>query len=234
MISYSYLSRCFSYIWEQIKHKTYFMNKTILALILCLTISLSSKGQDIKTVFTAMPSKIVYGITPKMKEFLLDEPSDTTRFVSTAIHPNIKRIAIDSDYIALQTSEAGSTQIKLLPLINGSKIVCLVQSVSGTISDSRISFYTETWEAIPRANLFPEKNIEWFIKEDADKTSEEYTQAINSLTMLPMQFILSADENKVDIKFDAKSFLPKEFYKILEPYLTQEAKTLIWDKTRFK
>lgn len=210
------------------------MNKTILAIILCITISLSSKGQDINAVFTAMPSNIVYGMTPKMKEFLLEEPSDTTRFVSTAIHPNIKRIAIDSNYITLQTSEVGSTQIKLLPLINESKIVCLVQSVSGTISDSKISFYTEKWEPIPQDGLFPEKSIEWFIKEDADKTSEEYTQAVSSLTMLPMKFSLSSDENKVTVEFNPKSFLPKEFYTPLEPFLTQKPKILTWDKTRFK
>ena len=210
------------------------MNRALLILASCIIVSITGKGQTINSVFVDMPSNIIYGLTVDMKESLLETPNDTTKFVSTAIYQKISRKTLNDNFISLQTSGTGTTQIKLLPLINGSKIVCLVQSVCGTICDSRISFYTEKWEAIDRAELFPERQIEWFVKEDADKESEKYGHAISSLTMLPMKYTLSPDENTISVEFDPKGFLPTELYKAIEPFLTQSPKVLEWDKVRFK
>ena len=210
------------------------MNKIFLILAFCFLISLTGKGQTINSVFINMPNNIVYGLTTDMKESLLENPKDTTKFVGTAIYEKIRRKVLNDNFISLQTSDVGLTEIKLLPLINGSKIVCLVQSVCGTICDSRISFYTEKWEPIESAGLFPDRAIEWFVKEDVDKTSEKYDHAISSLTMLPMKYTLSPNENSISIEFDPKGFLPIESYNAIEPFLTKSPKVLEWDKSKFK
>lgn len=210
------------------------MNKIIITLVSSVVMFLNLKGQDINTVFADMPSNIIYGLTADMKESLLENPKDTSKFVSTAIYKEIKRKALNPNYIALQTSEEGMTEIKLLPLINGSKIVCLIQSVCGTICDSKISFYTEKWESIERAELFPNRTAEWFVKEEVDKTSEEYINAIASLTMLPMKFSFSANEDIIKVEFNPESFLPKELYSAIEPFLNKNPKILTWDKAKFQ
>lgn len=210
------------------------MNKFFLGVFLFLTITTNSRGQDINKVVIDMPEDIIYGLTPDLKESLLADTNDTTKFVSTAIYPEIKRIAITDNYIALQTSEVGSTQIKLLPLINGSKIICLVQSITGTIADSKISFYTQEWIPIDQEDLFPAKNIEWFIKPEVNKTSEEYTETLEAVTMYPMKLTLASEEDAILVEFNPKSFLPREFESPLKPFFNDEPKVLKWDKTKFK
>lgn len=210
------------------------MKKIIFASLLALAMCMGAKGQDLRSVLLEMPRNIIYGLTVDMKESLLNDPTDTTKFVSTAIYEKIERKAIGTDYILLKTSEVGTTEIKLLPLVNGSKIVCLIQSVCDNICDSKISFYTDKWVAIDGTELIPEKEVNWFIKEDADKSSEKYTQAINSLNMTPMKATFSADENAISITFDPKGFMSREDYQLLEPFLTKAPKVLKWDKSKFK
>lgn len=193
------------------------------------------KGQDINQVFQNMPRDIVYGLNPDLNKDLLERPKDTTVFVGTMIYEKVKRLNLNSEYISLKTSDVGTTEIKLLPLINNSKIICVVQTVNSTVSDSKISFYTDKWKPIVNDELFPERNIEWFIKPDVDKTSEKYRHAMTALQMMtPMKISLSPDEATAIVDFDPESFLSTEDYKIVEPFLTKVPKILEWDKVRFK
>lgn len=210
------------------------MNKLVTTLILSFALTAIAFAQDINKVFKDMPRDIIYGLNPELNEMLLDSPTDTTKFVATAVYEKIKRKEINSEFISLQTSKAGTTEIKLLPLINESKIICVVQTVDGTITDSRITFYTDKWEPIDGSELLPSRDINWFVTEEVDRSSDKYKNAVASLTMTPMKYILSPDESTLTIEFDAKSFLSNEDYSDIEPFLTKEPKVLKWDKVRFK
>lgn len=211
------------------------MNKLLTTILLSFGLVSAVLAQDINAVFKKMPRDIVYGLSPDLNEMLLDNPKDTTKFVATAIYESIKRKAINPDFISLQTSKVGTTSIRLLPLINESKIVCVVQTVDGTIADSRIKFYTEKWEPIDGSDLLPqERDVNWFIKSDVDQSSEKFIHAMATLTMLPMKYVLSETEPTLSIEFEPKGFLSIEDYKNIEPYLTKEPKVLKWDKVRFK
>ena len=210
------------------------MGKFTLVIFLCFLVNINLVAQDINSVFPNLPRDIIYGLTPDMKQSLLDDPNDSTKFVATAIYEKIERKALSDNFISLKTSEVGSTDIKLLPLINNSKIICLVQTVCGTICDSKISFYTDKWEPIDSAELFPKRDINWFIKPDAEKGDEKHTHAISALTMFPMQYIFSATDDTISVVFDPKSFMTNEDYNNIEPFLTKEPKVLTWDKVRFK
>lgn len=192
-------------------------------------------GQDLATVLEKMPRDIIYGLTPEMKEELSENPADTTFHVSTLIYEKIKREAINADFIALKTSDVGRIEIRLLPLINGSKIVCVVRTVESIIADSKIYFYTDKWEPIESEGLFPQTEVDWFIKEDVDKTSESFHHAMIALSLMkPMKLALSPNEAMIEVTYDPKSFLSADDYKLVEPFLTHKAKILYWDKTRFK
>ena len=196
---------------------------------------MSVNGQSLKSVFEKMPREMIYGLTKEMKEELFENTQDTSTFVSTLIYERIKRQEINTEYISLKTSDAGTTTLRLLPLINNSKIVCVVKTIDSGISDSEISFFTENWELIDDNDLFPPKNIDWFIKEDIDRTSEKFQHAMLALSIMkPMMLTLSPNEDVIKVEYDPKSFLSIDDYKLVEPFLTKKAKMLYWDKTRFK
>lgn len=212
------------------------MNRIIATILLSFAVAVGALAQDINKVFLKMPRDIIYGLSPELNEMLLDNPSDTSKFVATAIYDNIKRKALNADFISLGTSKIGTTSIRLLPLINESKIICVVQTVDGsTVADSKILFYTDKWEPVDGSDLLPQqRDINWFIKPDVDQSSEKFKHAIAAITMLPMKYTLSDTELTLSVEFYPNKFLSMDDYKALEPFLTNEPKVLKWDKVRFK
>jgi hypothetical protein len=212
------------------------MKKIIFTITITLTSVIYLPAQEIKDVFPAMPESVIFGLEDAQKELLISDPSDTAEVtVDRGTYGELKRLAISPDFISLQTSEIGTLQIKLLPLINDSKIICLVKTVcSGeNVCDSQIQFYTTKWMPISRGELFPKKNKDWFIKTDADRDSQDFKNASSSLDMNPMRITLSPTDDSLTVTYDVKNYLSEDDYKKIEPYLTGKPKVFNWDRTSF-
>lgn len=182
-----------------------------------------------------MPDNIIFGLEAAEKELLVSNPTDTTKLkVDRGTFSELERLAISPDYISLQTSDAGTTQIKLLPLINDSKIICVVKTACGKICDSQVQFYTTKWMPIAQGDLLPKINKDLFIKADADRNSQDFQNAYKSLDMSPFKIDLSANSNSITIGYDIKNYLSEEDYKKIQPYLIGESITLTWDKASYK
>jgi Protein of unknown function (DUF3256). len=213
------------------------MKRSILIIGCIIIVGLSASAQDIGSVLLPMPESVVHGLEASQKDLLIADVNDTTQVtVDKNTYGRVKRLASSSDFISLQTSDAGITQIKLLPLINDSKIICVVKTVCGPsdVCDSQIQFYTTKWMPISQADLFPTKDKEWFIKEDVDRNSQDFKNAYAALDMTPMHFMLSAADTSLTVEYGIKKYLSEEDYKKMQPYLQEESKVFEWDKISYK
>lgn len=210
------------------------MRKIIYTILLFIaTTSISS--QEISSVFLSMPDNIIFGLEAAQKDLLISNPDDTTDLkIDRGTFSELKRLAISADYISLQTSDAGTTQIKLLPLINDSKIICVVKTVCGKICDSQVQFYTTKWLPIVQGELLPKINKDLFIKADSDRNSQDFENAYKYLDMNPFKIELSPTDTSMKITYDIKDYLSEEDYKKIQPFLIEEPITLAWDKTSYK
>lgn len=210
------------------------MKKIILAFSLFTLIVFSSSAQEIGKVFLPMPEDIIFGLEASHKEMLLTNPNDTTEIVvDRGTFGELKRLAMSDDFISIKTSEAGTTQIKLLPLINNSKIICVVKTVCGKACDSQIQFYTTKWLPIEQS-LFPDIDKDIFLKSDIDRNSQEFINAYKALDITPVKMILSPTDNSIKLEYQIKDYLSEEDYKKIQPFLKEEPIMLQWDKTSFK
>jgi len=208
------------------------MKKIIFIITLFATISVSA--QNIGEVFLTMPEDIIFGLEAAGKEKLVSNHNDTTGIVvDRGVLGEMGRLAISDDFISLQTSEAGTIQIKLLPLINDSKIICVVKTVCGRMCDSQIQFYTTKWMPIPQGDLFPKKDKDWFIRSDVDRSSQDFQNAYAALDMNPIVITLSAGDTSLEATYDIENYLTDDDYKKIEPYLVN-SKKFVWDKLSYK
>lgn len=208
--------------------------KRVLFIIVFISTTFCISAQELQSIFLSMPENFILGLEATERDKLTANTNDTTQIsVIRSKGSNIKRLAISPDYISLQTSEAGTIQIKLLPLINESKIICVVKTVCGKICDSQLQFYTTKWVPIDQ-NLFPRINKDWFIKADADRDSQDFKNAYASLDMNPTKIELSSNSSDISVFYDIKNYLSEEDYKKIQPFLTEEPKILEWDKVSFK
>lgn len=211
------------------------MKKTIATLFFLSFYTAIFAQESIDSIVLNMPDEIIFGLQTSQKEFLLTNPDDSAQIkVATNLYPQLTRSSFSKDYIRIKTSAAGDVQIKLLPLINNSKIVCVVKTVCGQICDSRIQFYTTNWQPIDSSTLFPEISIERFINTESDHENSSYKNAVSELDISPMKITLSANDDNATVEYDIKQYLSKEDYKIVEPYLTNKPIILSWDKRSFK
>lgn len=216
------------------------MKKIIIIILLFYGINQLINSQDFKImeVLQNMPkNEILYGIEGGTLQFLLDKPDEETRKSSSSLYSNIERKNINDTYISLQTSKLGSTQIKLLPLINDSYIICVVKSICGTICDSQITFYTDNWKQIETEELFPEIDASMFMTQNNGFDSTNYQRVYSILNdNLPLYLQLYQDEDNISMKIYPSNYLDSDTYKEIKPYLNenQNDKKLFWDKKSFK
>ena len=209
--------------------------RKIIYTILLFIVTTSISSQEISSVFLSMPDNIIFGLEAAQKDLLISNPNDTTDLkIDRGTFSELKRLAISADYISLQTSDAGTTQIKLLPLINDSKIICVVKTVCGKICDSQVQFYTTKWLPIVQGELLPKINKDLFIKADSDRNSQDFENAYKYLDMNPFKIELSSADTSMKITYDIKDYLSEEDYKKIQPFLMEEPITLTWDKTSYK
>ncbi|MBD8387810.1 DUF3256 family protein [Dysgonomonas sp. BGC7] len=211
------------------------MKRVILILFISIVGLTSISGQNLNDLISSMPDNIVFGLDAGMKDMLIANPEDTAKLpIERGTYGSIKRLAISADYISLQTSDAGITQIKMLPLINDSKIVCVVKTVCGGICDSQVQFYTTKWLPINQKDLLPVITKDSFIKTDVDRNSQSFGNAYAALDMTAIKLSMSADNTTLTAKSEIKGYLSEEDYKKIEPYLIDEPIILNWDKISFK
>ncbi|MDR1810228.1 MAG: DUF3256 family protein [Prevotella sp.] len=211
--------------------------KLYLFSILTVLLIVPTKAQDnITSVFLTVPETVLFGADAQTKDQLVANPKDSGEVkVRSQLNSWIKRTAISADYIALETSSVGTLQIKLLPLINNSKIVCVVHTVCGKVCDSRIAFYAADWQPIANtASIFPPATLDTFIKPDADRQSEDFRNALAALDMTAVRYQLNAENDTIEAYLDLQNYLQEEDYNKIKPYLCEQPKTFHWDKVSYK
>ncbi|SHF59631.1 DUF3256 family protein [Dysgonomonas macrotermitis] len=211
--------------------------KKILVALLIFSLFPVLKAQNIASAVVSMPDNMLIGVTLDQKKELAVELPDSLNkevYIINAVGDSVVRLDYSDDYIALKTSDAGILQIKLLPLVNNSSIIGVITTVCGQICDSRIDFYTTSWEPLDRDSLFPKVGRDWFFKKDIDQTSQDYLNAAAVVDMTPIKMAFSAKDKNVTAEYQLQSYLAQDDYKAVEPYLLDKPKVFEWNKFVYK
>lgn len=207
------------------------MKKIFFILSLLIT-GLVSQAQNISPLVIAMPDDMLIGITLDQRKLLIaPEKKDTDQMaVVNIVGDTVKRLEFAEDFISLQTSKVGTLQIKLLPLVNNTQIIGVINTVCGPVCDSRIDFYTTDWTPLKQSDLFPQINKDSFLKSGIDRNSETFLNAYATLDMTPVKLSFSAADKNVTAVYDIKRYLSKEDYEQLLPFLKEAPVIYTWDK----
>lgn len=140
---------------------------------------------------------------------------------------------LTNDYLLLQTTERSTVEMKLLPLVNNTYVVCMISTVNGPVPDSRIEFFTTNWEPLATSDLFTQPTSDWYIKQGIDKKDEAYQEAASHLDMDLIQYRLSPDDQTLTAIYTTPQYLSQEAREKIEPYLS-EPKVYTWQKYHFQ
>ena len=207
----------------------------ILLIVLTFFCAMPMVAQDMKSVFIAMPDSITPLLTKVNKEDCVDFlDSNMKAEVKNRFDGTAEMKVLTDDYTLIQTSEVGTLEMKLFPVNDSTKVVCMVRTVCASACDSEIRFYTSDW----RQELDKKEYLQWpdagafFLPKDS--LSEEDVFIRQKADMHLMKASLSKDEPTLTFIYTTPDYLNQEDKEKLLPHLRKEPVVLEWKDGKFR
>ena len=192
------------------------------------------RAQDMASVFTAMPNQYIPQLEDAWRKDLVElYRSGKEARLKNTMNGYSTLLNLTDDYLCLRTTDRSVVEMKLLPLVNNTFVVCMVTTVEGPVADSRIAFFTTDWASLPKADLLSMPEGTWFIKEGAE-TDEAYPELKAALDMDLFRYQLSATENTLSITYTTPLYLEGKTKERLQPLLQGEPLCLHWQHGHFR
>lgn len=209
--------------------------KRWICLLVLGTCLLSVMAQDIKKVFIAMPDSLMPLLTKVNKEDCIDFlASNMKAEVKNRLDKTSEMKVLTDDYLQMQVTEKSQLEMKLLPLNDSVKVVCMVKTVCASACDSEIHFYDSSWtKEIPSADfLFLPAKKDFFLANDSISEEEILLRKKADIVLMKMQ--LSPKDDSLTFIYTTPDYLNKEDREKLQPYLRKEPVIYQWKAGRFE
>ena len=204
-------------------------------MLLCILSVTSAFAQDMKSVFVSMPDSIAPLLTKVNKEDCVD-------FLAYNMKAEVKNRfggatelkVLTDDYLFLQTTANSSMEMKLLPINDSTKVVCVIKTVCSSACDSEVHFYSSDWKQklITTDYMSKPEGDMFFLP--VDSADEEYALIRKEANVHLMKASLSKEDVSLTFIYTTPDYLNKENKEKLEPYLRKEPVVLKWQEGKFR
>lgn len=208
--------------------------KKLIYLFLVWGCTLSVAAQDMKKVFIAMPDSLTPLLTKVNKEDCIDFlASNMKAEIKNRFDKSSEMKALTEDYLQMQMTENSTLEMKLLPVNDSVKIVCMVKTVCSSACDSEIRFYDTSWKKeFPKSDYLQLPAPQTFYL-PTDTVSSEVELIKRKADMHVMKAVLSKDDSSLSFIYTTPDYLNQEDREKLSPYLRKEAVVYRWKDGKF-
>ena len=208
--------------------------KKLIYLFLVWGCTLSVAAQDMKKVFIAMPDSLTPLLTKVNKEDCIDFlASNMKAEIKNRFDKSSEMKVLTEDYLQMQMTENSTLEMKLLPVNDSVKVVCMVKTVCSSACDSEIRFYDTSWEKeFPKSDYLQLPAPQTFYL-PTDTVSSEVELIKRKADMHVMKAVLSKDDSSLSFIYTTPEYLNQEDREKLSPYLRKEAVVYRWEDGKF-
>lgn len=201
----------------------------------CMFCVMSVVAQDMKSVFVAMPDSVTPLLTKVNREDCIDFLDSNMKAVVKNRFGNVAEMKVlTDDYVLMQTSEVGTLEMKLLPLADSTKVICMVKTVNVPVADSSVRFYTSDWSQQLDVKEFlqlPSMDA-FFLPNDSLKDEAILTRKKADMHLMKAQ--LSKEDTSLTFTYTTPDYLNEEDREKLSPHLRKEPIVLRWSEGKFR
>ncbi len=208
--------------------------KKLIYLFLVWGCTLSVAAQDMKKVFIAMPDSLTPLLTKVNKEDCIDFlASNMKAEIKNRFDKSSEMKVLTEDYLQMQMTENSTLEMKLFPVNDSVKIVCMVKTVCSSACDSEIRFYDISWKKeFPKSDYLQLPAPQTFYL-PTDTVSSEIELIKRKADMHVMKAVLSKDDSSLSFIYTTPEYLNQEDREKLSPYLRKEAVVYRWKDGKF-
>lgn len=209
--------------------------KRVLIVVWLAFCAFQLRAQDMAEVFVAMPDEYVPQLEDAWRKDLVDlYRSGENAQLKNNMNGTSRLLKLTKDYLLLESTERTIVEMKLLPLINNTFVICKIVTLKAPVADSRISFFSPDWKPLNTSDLLEPVSAGWFIREDADKESMAFQEVTSRLDMDLFEYKLSPDDYTLTQTYTTPQYTDKEIQEKLKPFLKGSPKVYTWTKSYFK
>ena len=204
-------------------------------IFVCMFCVMSVVAQDMKTVFVAMPDSVTPLLTKVNREDCIDFLDSNMKAVVKNRFGNVAEMKVlTDDYVLMQTSEVGTLEMKLLPLADSTKVICMVKTVNVPVADSSVRFYTSDWSPQLDVKEFLQlpSMDSFFLPNDSLKDEAILTRKKADMHLMKAQ--LSKEDTSLTFTYTTPDYLNEEDREKLLPHLRKEPIVLRWSEGKFR
>lgn len=209
--------------------------KRVLIVVWLAFCAFQLRAQDMAEVFVAMPDEYVPQLEDAWRKDLVDlYRSGENAQLKNNMNGTSRLVKLTKDYLLLESTERTTVEMKLLPLINNTFLICKIVTLKAPVADSRISFFSPDWKPLNTSDLLEPVSAGWFIREDTDKESMAFQEVTSRLDMDLFEYKLSPDDYTLTQTYTTPQYTDKEIQEKLKPFLKGSPKVYTWTKSYFK
>lgn len=209
--------------------------KRVLIVVWLAFCAFQLRAQDMAEVFVAMPDEYVPQLEDAWRKDLVDlYRSGENAQLKNNMNGTSRLVKLTKDYLLLESTERTTVEMKLLPLINNTFVICKIVTLKAPVADSRISFFSPDWKPLNTSDLLEPVSAGWFIREDTDKESMAFQEVTSRLDMDLFEYKLSPDDYTLTQTYTTPQYTDKEIQEKLKPFLKGSPKVYTWTKSYFK
>ena len=218
------------YFWG-LNRKDYVMKRLVIGFVFAC-IMVAAGAQKMENYFAQMPDDLISQLEEAWRKDLVDlyKSGKPAQLENTMLGKSTLLMLTDH-YLLLQSTERSTVELKLLPLINNTSILCMVETIYAPVADSRVSFYTTEWQQLPADDIFTPVDKDWFRNEDADPA--QWKDLLLPEICL-MKYHLSDKESTLTAEYMTPFNLDDESQQLVKPLLKDEPKIYQWKNGRFE
>lgn len=211
------------------------MKKLILSSIACLMAVSLIEAQEMKSVFIQMPDSLSRVLTKINREDCVDflasgmKAEVTNRF---NLSSELKRLT--ADYLLLQETPQCTVEMKLLPVNDSTRVVCVVRTIATPVADSSVSFFTTDWQPLPLTDYFLSPSADEFYLPTDSLVADTLSALRKEADITFLRFGLSADDLTLTATYTTPDYMGRESAARLKAYLRKEPIRYRWSEGMFR
>ena len=192
------------------------------------------QGQTAGELFVKLPEPAFLTLTVSDRLDLIDLYKDGKKAtVRNRFGDSCSILRLTDDYLQVQTGK-NTMELFLLPMINDSKIVGLIQTVCAPVCDSYLEFYTTSWKKLATPVFITFAGKCDFLKEGIHPEEENIKNALIPLDISLMQLQYDPKSRELRQYYTTPDYLSETDRNAVKAYLKETPKQFKWNLTRFE
>lgn len=201
--------------------------KKILIIPLLLLSCAFVRAQDMRSLFMSAPEGVLPLLSENSRADCIDYiDAGMEAVVTNSLDGKTVMKALTDDYVDIRMTGSSSLQMKLLPLQDGGRIICVVKSVKAEAENSHVAFYDLDWKPVVGKKLLEMPAIaDFFVSTDS---AAKY---IDKCDMYLVKCSLSDGDLTLTAEYTMPSYMNIEDAVLVSPLLRKVV--FLWNGRRF-